>query len=478
MPRAHSLSISLLLAGLLAGGAYGQSAPAKKDVRAEVVPVKFSRVVAGFGWAATVSPAGLTFQLPGSVMDNSDDLFLREELLLPGVVLDQYPSRILIGLSWLWPAMTGDDVEVHIILPGQPPVACRPVGLDETIGLMLLEAVETRTGSAPGGLKIETSAVVRTNPAPVFVVSAREQAICLTRATRKPAGGIQVSGQANLPPFLLPVISRDGLWEGYLRPSIPGPAPSGGEPEPFFLSAEDIGRRLQYLLTNQAVLQSGYLGVYLGQASSAVDSLVYVRGVVADSPADAGDLRAGDVIRIFNGQPVHSQRQLMDLIARQPPRSPVEVLLQRDGGRLLREVVMGQRRQTVQDEYDLVRRELQQIQQRSIQALPVEKKMEGGSAPEWSNPTMGLFMQDLSGGLLELLGRTSGGGALITFVMPGFPASRAGLQAGDLIIVIGGRPIERVRDVFDVLRAAQAGQKLTIGCLRNGELRQSVIELR
>ena len=51
-------------------------------------------------------------------------------------------------------------------------------------------------------------------------------------------------------------------------------------------------------------------------------------------------------------------------------------------------------------------------------------------------------------------------------VLPESPAARAAVRAGDILLDIGGRPIDSVRDVEDVLHAAQRGQSLAYTVLR------------
>jgi S1-C subfamily serine protease len=62
------------------------------------------------------------------------------------------------------------------------------------------------------------------------------------------------------------------------------------------------------------------------------------------------------------------------------------------------------------------------------------------------------------------LGRA--GGLEVVEVAPGGPAQRAGLRAEDLIVEIGGRPVERADDVQKLMNEAAIGRPLTIRLLR------------
>lgn len=60
-------------------------------------------------------------------------------------------------------------------------------------------------------------------------------------------------------------------------------------------------------------------------------------------------------------------------------------------------------------------------------------------------------------------------GMRITGVRPGSPADRAGLQAGDVIIELGGAAVKDLYTYSDALYANQPGDRITIAFLRNGE---------
>jgi S1-C subfamily serine protease len=64
----------------------------------------------------------------------------------------------------------------------------------------------------------------------------------------------------------------------------------------------------------------------------------------------------------------------------------------------------------------------------------------------------------------------------IVQVVPGGPAQRAGLLAEDLIVEVGGRPVERVEDLQQVMTADAIGQALPIRVIRGD--RELELELR
>jgi putative serine protease PepD len=65
---------------------------------------------------------------------------------------------------------------------------------------------------------------------------------------------------------------------------------------------------------------------------------------------------------------------------------------------------------------------------------------------------------------------TSGGrdGALVQEVAPDSPASKAGIQAGDLVVTVDGKAIENYSELIAAIRAHQPGDKVTLGVVRGG----------
>ena len=61
---------------------------------------------------------------------------------------------------------------------------------------------------------------------------------------------------------------------------------------------------------------------------------------------------------------------------------------------------------------------------------------------------------------------------------PGGPAEAAGMKQGDIIIQAGTMPISVLKDLSDVLKTKQPGDKLPVRFLRNGKEFQAIVEVR
>jgi len=93
----------------------------------------------------------------------------------------------------------------------------------------------------------------------------------------------------------------------------------------------------------------------------------------------------------------------------------------------------------------------------------------GEVSPVW----LGIEFQDLDAGLASALGLPPGsGGALVSRVRDDSPAQRAGVEPGDLVTRVDGRPLASAGEFFERLERVTAGQELTLGVARSGAKRE------
>ncbi|MDX2274639.1 MAG: Do family serine endopeptidase [Hyphomonadaceae bacterium] len=90
---------------------------------------------------------------------------------------------------------------------------------------------------------------------------------------------------------------------------------------------------------------------------------------------------------------------------------------------------------------------------------------------------IGVSIQPLDDDIARSLGLENSRGALVASVVPDSPASRAGLQQGDVILTFAGHDIEDNRDLTQRVGASPVGQSLAMNILRNGQRRSLNIRL-
>jgi serine protease Do len=89
------------------------------------------------------------------------------------------------------------------------------------------------------------------------------------------------------------------------------------------------------------------------------------------------------------------------------------------------------------------------------------------AAPNW----VGLRDQDMTAQLAVIYDRPDIAGAIITAVDPNSPASRAGLQPGDIVTAFNGKPQMGARDLMRSIVVTPSGQPMTLTFWRDGHER-------
>jgi serine protease Do len=77
-------------------------------------------------------------------------------------------------------------------------------------------------------------------------------------------------------------------------------------------------------------------------------------------------------------------------------------------------------------------------------------------------PWMGVVFSDVSQDVARQLGVPDAHGVLVRAVLPGGPADRAGIRAGDVLTSVNGAKIERMDDLRTTIRQADVGATLKI----------------
>jgi serine protease DegQ len=87
--------------------------------------------------------------------------------------------------------------------------------------------------------------------------------------------------------------------------------------------------------------------------------------------------------------------------------------------------------------------------------------------------TLGLIVQDLTSDLAGAFGIGRERGALVAEVMENTAAERAGLQPGDVVTSVAGRPVRNAQDFLNAEGQVPVGEALELEYLRNRESRRT-----
>jgi serine protease Do len=84
---------------------------------------------------------------------------------------------------------------------------------------------------------------------------------------------------------------------------------------------------------------------------------------------------------------------------------------------------------------------------------------------------LGMQISDVNEETKEAFSLPEARGALVQIVEPGKPADKAGIQHGDVIVEVDGKPIRNNRELIDQISYLPVGSNVKITLIRNGERR-------
>ncbi len=183
----------------------------------------------------------------------------------------------------------------------------------------------------------------------------------------------------------------------------------------------------------------GWLGIAIQDVTDelagtfGVKEGVLVAEVMKGGPAEAAGVRQGDVIVELNGAPIKEVPELQRRVAAVAPGQPVRLKVIRERKPVALSV--------------------------TVTEMPAEEPVLAG-APE--DEGWGLSVEPLSGDAAAQLGLTIAAGLLVTDVVAGSPADKAGLRRGDVIVEVGKKPVADPATLFRTLAELKPGDRVLV----------------
>lgn len=258
---------------------------------------------------------------------------------------------------------------------------------------------------------------------------------------------------------------------------------TGDDGEGIWIEREDGDR--DYVYEKSSDEGGAWLGVFVQDLSPSLrkafdlpDDLegALVTDVVRSGPARESGIREGFVVVGFNGEPVRSAEELVDMVEDSKPGEVVELTLNRKGERIQREVTLGES----PSERIVIRAtpEIEKEVQLKLKDLHIERpdiELEG-MAPGMGleGGFLGVSVEDLSTDQWKKYGDR---GVLVTEVMKGTPAADVGLMNGDVILAIDDQDVIDPTDLVDAIRERRPGDVVVMDVVRSGETMKMEVEL-
>ncbi len=219
----------------------------------------------------------------------------------------------------------------------------------------------------------------------------------------------------------------------------------------------NMAREIKDRLIAQGKVVRAWLGVGIQELTEELaaqfgvkpEDGVLVGNVMADTPAERGGLKPGDIIQEFNGNKISNVRQLQREVAQSPVGSPARLQVLREKQPMTLTVVLGEQ--------------------------PADLTASREPSPAEAVGQFGLTVQDLTPELRNQLRLTNVDGVVVSSVDEAGAAARAGVRPGDVITEANREPVKSARDFTRILGQMRRGANLLLLVRRDGNSRFVVV---
>lgn len=187
---------------------------------------------------------------------------------------------------------------------------------------------------------------------------------------------------------------------------------------------------------------------------------VEVTRVEADSPAEKGGLKAGDVVMHYNGQRVEGMEQFSRMVRETPPGREAKLEIVRNGAPQTLTVKAGVRRPGFSAMPPMApMAPLPPMERFDIHMPDIPR-----SFMSWRSSALGIEAESLEGQLAQYFGVKEG--VLVRAVTKGSAAEKAGMRAGDVIVRIEDGKVASPADISGRIRSLR-GKTVPILLMRD-----------
>jgi len=218
----------------------------------------------------------------------------------------------------------------------------------------------------------------------------------------------------------------------------------------------DVAMNVVKQIKEKGYVSRGQLGVMVQPVSDDIAKAfkldsgtgAVVTDVTKGSAAEKAGLHAGDVILAYNGQAISSSADLPPLVGQSPPGSKATVQILRDGKKQDVPVTVGE-------------------MPHDKNAVLASDDAGKPAAARTSASALGLNVQDLDSGDRQQLGLKAGEGVGISNIT-GSAAARAGLQPGDVVLMVNQKKVGSVAAFHEATKDAKPGDTVLL-LVRHGD---------
>jgi serine protease Do len=217
--------------------------------------------------------------------------------------------------------------------------------------------------------------------------------------------------------------------------------------------AKDV---MQQLKTHGRVVR-GWIGVEIQEVTPdlaksfglSAPTGALVGGVENNGPAAKAGIQRGDIIVKYNGNPVHDEHELPEMVAQTPLNESVPIEVIRNGKHMTLHATIAELK---------------------------DKQIASAKDSEDTNSSWGLQVRDLTPEIAQQFNlNNSQKGVVIAGVRPDSPAADAGLQPGDMILEIDHKKVSSADEFANFAHQAQKQNKSALVLVQRGDMTTYVV---
>ena len=180
---------------------------------------------------------------------------------------------------------------------------------------------------------------------------------------------------------------------------------------------------------------------------------VIISDVDSGGPAEAGGLRASDIVVSVDGVPIDSLPKYMAFLYLHSVGHPMQMQVLRSGKPVTASVTPAEAPPTVDNLADLIKPGTDLV------------------------ASLGVFVIDLNESLASAMSTRSEKGVMVAGLISGEPATMADLQQGDVIRSLNGKPVARTEDLRQQLAAFKPGDAVVLEVERQSVIQYVAFEM-
>jgi S1-C subfamily serine protease len=199
---------------------------------------------------------------------------------------------------------------------------------------------------------------------------------------------------------------------------------------------------------------------------------ILISKVEVESPADRAGLSRGDILLEVNGTPVDTILDLQAELAKLNPGDKVSLLAMHGDEELELSTTLGERHGVAYLGIRSGDSSFPAVTVARVRVEPSEKFVfPHGPGPSIIEPRL------IEPGL-DWLPKEVNQAVIVGQVLPDSPAKEAGLQEGDLITELDGKPVDRPEAFTKAIQAYKPAEKITLTVYRHGEDEEKPLEIQ